>query len=52
MAKRGSRGKAGERFAAWLESIRLSRFDRSLGIDELKVSPEPPGKDKNRLYSD
>ena len=56
MARRGSRGKAGERFAAWLEFIRLSRFNRSLGIDELKVDPQAgnrqPGKVKNRISSD
>ena len=56
MAMRGSRGKNGERFAAWLESIRLSRFDRSLGIDELKVDPQAGnrqlGKVKNRISSD
>ena len=52
MAKRGSRGKAGERFAAWLESIRLARFDQTFRFDELKVSHKQPGKDKNRLSSD
>ena len=56
MARRGARGKIGERFAAWLGFIRLSRFDRSLGIDELKVDPQAgnrqPGKVKNRISSD
>ena len=56
MAMRGPRGKNGERFTAWLEAIRLSRFDRSLGIDELKVDPQAgnrqPGKVKNRISSD
>jgi len=37
MVRREPRGKISERFAAWLESIRLSRFDRSLGIDELSM---------------